>query len=201
MKLNNSITRTAWVLLICIGVATAISPVSNTQGAMVVGGIEAGSAFTWDFNYTGTDHVGFGSVAFQNIRHFSLTVAQVTSDGDFILNYTDSSYRIKTPTIDPDDALKMLPLGITGSHSSATTLTVADIIAPISMISVNWDEQLHFFLTSPTLITLPHRNTSHQTKYPFQGAWVDVHILEGTVTQTHFGENFNGYFRLVYSLK
>jgi len=201
MKLNNSITRTAWVLLICIGIATAISPVSNTQGARVVGGIEAGSAFSWDFNYTGTDHVGFGSVAFQNIRHFSLTVAQVTSDGDFILNYTDSSYRIRTPTIDPDDALKMLPLGITGSHSSATTLTVADIIAPISMISVNWDEQLHFFLTSPTLTTLPHRNTSHHTKYPFQGAWVDVHILEGTVTQTHFGENFNGYFRLVYSLK
>ncbi len=201
MKRHKAIIRTAWVILICLGVGTTISFVTDTQGARVVGGIKAGSAFKWDFNYTGTDYVGFEVVAFRNIREFDLDVYQVQNDGNFILNYSDSSHRIRTPIINPNDAMKMLPLGTSGSHSTVATLTVADIIAPISMINVNWKEQQEFYLHSPTITTIPQRNSTHHTKYPFQGAWVDVYIFQGKVAQSHFGESFNGHFYLVYSAK
>ncbi len=201
MKQHIVIIKTALVILICLGVGTTISSISESQGAIVVGGIKAGSAFKWDFNYTGTDIVGLSVVAFANIDSFELSVAQVQSNGDFNLNYSDSGYRVGTPIINPNDALKMLPLGTEGNHSSATTLKVADIIAPISMISVNWKEQQEFYIYSTTLSSIPRRNVTHHTKYPFQGIWADVYIFQGHVSQTHFGEEFIGYFRLVYSAK
>lgn len=200
MKRHNTI-RATWLILICVGICAVISPLSNTQGARVVGGIKAGSTFQWDFNYTGTDYIGSGVVSFTNIKWFSLTVTQVENDGSFNLNYSDSGYRVRSPTINPNESLKMLPLGTGGSHSSVTTLTVSDIIAPLSMISVDWKEQQEYYIHDSTIITLPNRNVTHHTKYPFQGAWVDAYIFAGNVSQTHFGENLNGYYRLVYSAK
>jgi len=189
-----------WAVVLCIGITVCISSITTVQGARVVGGIKAGSYFRWDFNYTGTEDVGSSAVGFQHIDWFSLTVSSETFS-NFNLNYTDSQYRIQTPVIDPEDALSMLPLGTSASHSTALTLTVADVIAPISMITVNWADQLEYYVTDPTITTIVNRNATHHTKYPFKGAWVDAYIFQGEVAQTHFGEDLNGYFRLVYSAK
>ena len=68
------------VIVLCIGITVSISPISNVQGARVVGGIKAGSYFKWNFNYTGTDDVGPTAVGFQNVNDFQLTVASVTNN-------------------------------------------------------------------------------------------------------------------------
>ena len=200
MTQKRTIKNTILVVALGILFSVFIVPIANVQGARVVGGIKAGSYFKWNFNYTGTDEIGSSAVAFRNVDEFTLTVHSA-SDGIFYTNYTDSGYRIQTPAIGSYNALTKLPLGTAGSHSTPTVLTLADVVAPIAMISVNWAEQYEYYVTDTSIVTIVNRNATHHTKYEFQGAWVDAHIFMGEVAQTHFGQDFTGYFRLVYSAK
>ena len=114
----------------------------------------------------------------------------------FIYNDDLSIERIRE--MNANEALWNLPLGTNTSH--ATYPSLADIICPIAVItSDNWLENILFWTANNEPYSISDRHAIHDLAEHYAGNWREAHILTGTISQHHFGQDIYGDFNVTYS--
>ncbi|MFW9922964.1 MAG: hypothetical protein ACFFDW_06705 [Candidatus Thorarchaeota archaeon] len=153
--------------------------------------VKNGDTLRWNFDYNGTYSIGFSTTEWMEAEIITKSSNSVT------LNFTDDIGTNKEEICYPIDTLQYLPIGSDSSFSTIPDL--ADIVGPLAVISTNWKEQYDYWTPEDNILSVNNRWAIHHLRYPFLGAWRDVYIFNGTVSQYHFGQDLIGEFFVIYT--
>ena len=152
-----------------------------------------GTVFRYNFNYSGTEYMGFSS-----LQWVEFTVNNLLNNS-LIVEYFDSN-SFGSPSlreIYPEETLRFLPFGV--DEVNPILPDIEEVITPILISSTNWTKNgISWSENTALSIATP----VHNIHYKFNNIWTDAHIFSGIVQQYQFSNRFiYGSFNATYSTK
>ncbi|NHJ03683.1 MAG: zinc ribbon domain-containing protein [Candidatus Heimdallarchaeota archaeon] len=180
------------MLFLIITISIFVTSTTKCQGKSNSLGINVGTVLEYNFTYTGSFFIGFS-----NIEQFTLTADNII-DNTITFSYEDDLSIRRIREVNANETLWNLPLGTNSPY--ATYPSLADIVCPIAVItSDNWLENIISWAGNSDPYSVSNRYAIHDLAENYAGTWREAHILNGTISQYHFGYDVYGFFNVTYS--